>query len=186
LETWQKLNQDEKWLQAKTLPWWYNERATLGLFAGAIWLSQGIVLEEFSTRKNAGRTYRGRSDIKFALGESWFLAEAKQCWPKFKRQPHIRQKAKELLGQAGQDVTHVNCDCDNRLGIVFITPQIRKAKISQIDHFVQECIKQLLEIDGTMIAWTFTQDAKDLTSPWTDYGEWIFPGVVIVLKPFKL
>jgi len=39
-------------------PWWYNERALLSLFAGAIWKCEGWALEEFTTGKSKAAPWR--------------------------------------------------------------------------------------------------------------------------------
>jgi hypothetical protein len=72
--------------------WWYNERVSIGGFAGAVWKRGGIVLEEYSTEKfgNNGASTKtikkaiGRGDMDFLLGNKHFTIEAKQCWSRMK------------------------------------------------------------------------------------------------------
>jgi hypothetical protein len=62
-------------------PYYFNERATLSLFAGGVWQSQpeNLVLEEFTVGKERqGTRYDGRSDIWFEAEDQWCYAEAKQ------------------------------------------------------------------------------------------------------------
>ncbi|HSD83524.1 MAG TPA: hypothetical protein VLG46_06690 [Anaerolineae bacterium] len=68
------------------MPWWYNERESVGILAGAIWKYGGDwVLEEFGTDKLAGpskeKTFPCRCDIAFGVDGQDFWGEAKQCWP---------------------------------------------------------------------------------------------------------
>jgi hypothetical protein len=68
--------------------WWYNERAILSLFAGAIWSSNGWAFEEFATTKRervaTKRKHRrdgARGDLEFWWPSSnkYFQCEAKRA-----------------------------------------------------------------------------------------------------------
>jgi hypothetical protein len=48
LKYWQVLN--ESW-EGGDVPWWYNERASVGFLAGAVWKYGGWVMEEFGAEK---------------------------------------------------------------------------------------------------------------------------------------
>ena len=82
LKKWQELNEDQSWFEVGDAPWWYNERATLSLFVGAVWKCDGWAFEEFSTTK-ATQTQRGkvdhksgRCDIQFTIGKSHFIGRS--------------------------------------------------------------------------------------------------------------
>jgi hypothetical protein len=68
-------------------PFFYNERATLSLWAGGIWQSnrENLVLEEYRSDKvSLSGKYTGRCDIWFRAEGQSCSAEAKQsgrCWP---------------------------------------------------------------------------------------------------------
>src|SRR3972149_2726886 len=87
LKKWQTLNEEPSWFKFGDTPWWYNDRESLSVFAGAVWLCGGRVFEEFSTMKVTGSKHgktshkSGRCDIWYSVGEREFIAEAKQCWP---------------------------------------------------------------------------------------------------------
>lgn len=69
-------------------PWWYNERASLSVLAGAAWtLKNWHALEEFSTKKrhrtlepgiDSGSLRHGRCDLYVQSPSSNFAIEAKQ------------------------------------------------------------------------------------------------------------
>src|SRR4051812_1474895 len=83
LEEWVKLNArlGRQWSSVKDAPWWYNERALVSLFAGAIWRCKGDAFEEFNEVKRGFKARPGgRIDLWFALRKKEFNAEAKQCW----------------------------------------------------------------------------------------------------------
>lgn len=83
LEEWVKLNRNigRQWSkEVGDLPWRYNERALLSLFAGAVWRIGGHAFEEFSEVKHSGRRKRkgnGRVDLWFETSGREFRAEAK-------------------------------------------------------------------------------------------------------------
>ena len=62
--------------------YWYNERATVGSLAGAIWRTGGFAVEEYrEPKKRKGKHYMGRTDLWFSLGENnrkCYVVEAKQ------------------------------------------------------------------------------------------------------------
>jgi hypothetical protein len=69
------------------VPWWYGERASLSVLAGAIWRTGGIALEEYTVDKSHRRDdgqkglMQGRNDLYFRIGRSDFVLEAKAVWP---------------------------------------------------------------------------------------------------------
>lgn len=89
LETW--LSQQKRGLgilDSNDAPWWYNERASLSILAGAIWLRGGYVIEEHVTTKVSSKESKsgpshvgGRGDLYFYFGRSHFVVEAKHYWP---------------------------------------------------------------------------------------------------------
>ena len=84
LREWQNLNEDPIWRKIPDLPWWFNERAVLSQFAGAVWRHpHGWVFEEYSTWRYRSQKKRqtGRGDIWFRINNHDFVGEAKQCWP---------------------------------------------------------------------------------------------------------
>lgn len=69
--------------KAIDVPWFYNERASLSQFAGAVWRANPTnhVLEEYACEKqDEGSDYKGRRDIWFRIEGQQYWAEAKQHW----------------------------------------------------------------------------------------------------------
>jgi hypothetical protein len=57
---------------------WYRERPHIGFLAAAIWLADGIALEEYGTHKIIERERkRGRADLYFRIAKQSFYCEAK-------------------------------------------------------------------------------------------------------------
>lgn len=62
------------------LTWWYTERANISIIAGAVWLSGGIAMEEYSIEKVKGRDeglYKGRADLYLNVGKEAYAIEGK-------------------------------------------------------------------------------------------------------------
>lgn len=130
------------------VPYYYNERATLGVLAGAVWLhnpKNNFVLEEYSTEKQSGK---GRQDIWFLIddesspGSHSCYAEAKQRDVKLplntrKSVSSFEEKLK-LLGSetvaASYKANQVNKSVRSPgiapkavgMGILFLIPKIRE------------------------------------------------------------
>lgn len=77
LEKWISVNRElaVHWASAGDAPWWYNERALISVFAGAVWRTGGHAFEEYSTEKRGDRRESwGRVDLEFAAGRQEFRA----------------------------------------------------------------------------------------------------------------
>ena len=59
------------------LAWWYGERASISVLAGAAWRIGGFAFEEYREDKKTGP---GRVDLYLKVGRQQFIAEAKYCW----------------------------------------------------------------------------------------------------------
>ncbi len=168
------------------VPWWYNERASLSLFAGAIWKAGGIAFEEFSSEREAPRgtggttvvRRLGRIDLYFSFQGEDFVAEAKQCWPRVgSRAQSSKGEIERMLQQASADVQTVPAAYGQRLALVFASPYFPKAELGD----AQECLskwKQAVESvdsDGKAFYWLHDCERAE------DNGN-LYPGTTIFLK----
>ncbi len=188
LKNWQKLNGSPEWLNDGDAPWWYNERASLSFFAGAIWLSGGWAFEEFSTyrtitSRGKAKLKSGRSDIAFKIKDTFFLAEAKQCWLTLtdKNIINVSNYVAQMLDQACDEVRQVRERGYKHLGIAFVGPSIHESKKEDVEILLAKLIDRLLAIRGTTIAWTFPKVARELKPP-SRYKNYIYPGTIVVIK----
>lgn len=197
IEKWQELNEKicYEWgnWDEKEAPWWYNERASLSIFAGAVWLCGGWAFEEFSAFKKAiskkGNENKriGRCDIKFRVGKHKFVAEAKQCWPNIgSNMQEVRSKVKEDLDKACKECEQMierNIKRDyNRLGLVFAVPRLHKSKQENIENILHQFLDELQKISNVTIAWTFPEYARSLRSPTGSDRDYIFPGIAMLAR----
>ena len=62
--------------------YFYNERASLSILAAAIWKSNGIAIEEYtSVKRHNNENFKGRVDLWFQIEDYYCLVESKQLSP---------------------------------------------------------------------------------------------------------
>lgn len=165
--------------------WWYNERASLSVLAGAAWRIKGwSALEEFSTTKrgvilgkevDAGRIVRGRCDLLLAHGSSDYAVEAKQVW---------------------QDVGNLTHDeGDHRLALTFVAPYIPLREVGELTNqgvavvdevavrdAVESWLKELDLWEFDAHAYAFPRVAGGFVNGAQSY---VFPGSLICVRKRK-
>jgi hypothetical protein len=190
LKNWQRIN--ENWDDSDDVPWWYNERSSLGVLAGAVWQYKGgWAFEEFSTlkRKNqkANSKYPGRCDMTFGFGRKAFWCEAKQCWPGLSGNCGSSvQMVYKFLNQANGEVRGGIEEDYQGLAMVFITPSVKANTVNEqeIDSRIKNFISQLKQIENITLAWTFPKKKRHLSLPVGEANTmYYFPGVIMALQP---
>lgn len=187
LEKWINLNAElaERW--RVDVPWWYNERALLGLFSSAVWLSGGVALEEYTVSKRTltkhghvdGDSFTGRADLYFETPKGdCFRAEVKQCWLRTSSMKDQRLKLKHCLHRVNRDIHQAEPeDNTQRLAVVFITPSVSFKKTGQIADHIQWAIEQVRSFRHDSLAWVFPEPGS--------YGkatQYTHPGVIMLIK----
>jgi hypothetical protein len=166
------------------VPWWYGERASLSVLAGAIWRSGGIALEEYSVTKTRRREdgqkglIQGRNDLYFRIGRHDFVLEAKAAWPKLRSKEPLKDIT-VALENAERDVESVQQERVRRLAVAFIAPSYPKGYEEKCDSLIDSWISELRGLSGVAAAWIFPDGARQLFSK--DAGHY-YPGAAIVLK----
>ena len=87
--------------------YWYNERANLSAFVGAVWKTGGFALEEYSSEKVGDRnTNNGRIDLYFSLGKFEAIVEAKAGKLYFgeKTKLDFKEKINFIVNKSVEDV----------------------------------------------------------------------------------
>lgn len=175
-------------------PWWYNERASVSHFAGAIWKNDGWVTEEFvvSRKGRGGPNYRiinihGRCDISFeveSLNEVESLkiiAEAKQVWPSL-NSTRASEVVRTGLNKAKKEV--IERPASNgyeRYAMVFASPYVTSDADTKTE--VNNFIEAIRTIEGAhAVAWAFPLIENPIQSPRPRYENRYFPGVALVMS----
>ena len=163
--------------QDSDIPFWYGERANLSLFAGALWLTDTLVFEEFSTTKHrAGRGSSGRADIWFKIRRQQFIGEVK----------HVRTNAasdnKRLragMKEAVKCVREYRQLEAARLAMVFVTVEVLARDKPKVNDRLEKWIEQVQKLKCDALAWTFPKDWRDFQYK---KGDRIFPGCALLIK----
>lgn len=131
------------------VPFYYNERATLSSFVGALWRSGYNCLEEFATEKEFKegdeKTMKaGRGDLYFTTSsreaKNEFIIEAKIC---FSAPDTIKDSAEKSLEDANKDaLAHIDRGV-TKLSMAFVVP--RKKSI-----FTQKELTKMIEGFGNL------------------------------------
>lgn len=188
LRKWKSLQSLKWWNYEKDAPWWYNERASLSLFAGAIWRSGGWVFEEFSTKRRVakGRSkYRsslGRCDIMFGIGKEQFIGEAKQCWPNLSKGIDAGLKeVEQFLEKALKQTSQLPADGFEKMAIVFVTPRIHQSKNKHIGERIRQFTTQLRREEDLTVKTFFPKKGHEVRE-----RGYIYPGVALLIKSSRI
>lgn len=189
LDSWQKLMDVDFWDDRNDAPWWYNERALLSLFAGAVWrCREGWAFEEFttdkwkSTKRGKRKKSKGRGDIMFGIGKWGFVAEAKQCWPILgNKNQGVKEMIAKTLRAACRDCASLPSEGYKRLGIVFAVPRIRMSKEKEKDtcEILDDFLSVISSFNTAASVSIFPSEKRFLKGG----DDYIYPGIVLLIKP---
>jgi len=166
-------------------PWWYNERANLGMLAAAVWKSNGIAFEEFTSPKRHFRgtrrsTYTGRNDLYINLRGREFIVEAKNTFlSAFPRNARARDYVQDKLLQASRDVKKPRPYGCQRLAVLFISPRFEWSQRHEIDVLIRKWIEEIKTVRHTLSACVFPA-ASRTTAVWKKTS--LFPGIAILVR----
>ncbi|MDR9876735.1 hypothetical protein RJC98_16220 [Pseudomonas allii] len=188
----------------KDNPWWYNERASLSVLAGAAWtLKDWFALEEFSTIKrmrtltpgvDEGHLRNGRCDLFIRNPEESIAIEAKQAVQRIGVRADGETYMNKALKAAWDDTGDLgHWEANRRFAVTFVVPTIPLSEVRiGTGKRVQICpdkvkasLNRWLTDEPYFPGWSLkpTQFAyifPKLGSP--DYidGHRYFPGIVVI------
>lgn len=205
LKEWIKANSEiaKLWRSGRDAPWWYGERASLSVFAGAIWRVGGFCFEEYSETKKGitretkkhGDSYPGRVDLYFSLPHPEFVAEAKFVSTGFTRNndnaaKKLRDRLKKVLKSALDDVQKSPPGPPwKKLGIVFTMPYFRKNcklqkvnDVQKVNDGIDRWIEVIADLKPSGYAWVFPECTRTLKS-WDN--QLYCPGAAVIIQQEK-
>lgn len=185
LAEWIRLNRKlgRRWMKySKDAPWWYNERALLSIFAGAVWRTGNEAFEEFSElKRKKNRRASGRIDLWFCVGTHEFWAEAKACEIPITRSSKQARKIKEVMERAKHDVRRLDPDgFTRRLAVVFVSPYLREGHERVLPQRIDWLLEQTRAVDHSALAWVFPK-LKSLPRS----SGWVCPGIAVLIKEVR-
>lgn len=179
-------------------PWWYQERTSIGFFSASVWRNGSEAIEEYGTDKRTlhrtgGKIKKGkgRGDLMFSVNnnrrsKTWFVAEAKQCYPCLTgRAKVLRGCIKEKLRKARKDARNTAKYGCSRLGLLFICPYVTKAPptIKAIRNWIGR-IRIIAKKEKAALAYTFPTVARDLRDRSSkSKNKHFYPGVALLIRP---
>jgi hypothetical protein len=159
--------------------WWYTERAILSSFAAAVWLCEGVALEEYNAeKKNKGAKWKGRCDLFFSLRDRFFACEAKQVWCKGEIFESGALTIDNSLRDAQADAQCLYKREGTRLGICFVIPHFA-ADQDSCSQLLMRWLGQFKSVNADARAWAFPEGARSLKS---SYDGRFYPGVALFIR----
>lgn len=181
LKEWVAINRKlgREWSGGNDAPWWYNERASLSVFAGAVWRTGNASFEEYSELKRRGKRLKsGRIDIWFSTRYHDFLGEAKYLQIGFTKDGGQIGAVEEKMEEAKDDARDLPPDGYTRLlAIVFGEPYLARNKKSELKDRVEWLLEQARKVEHDALAWVFPNLRR---IPGDD--KWISPGAIVWIK----
>lgn len=179
------------------VPYFYNERANVGLFTGSIWRSsrKSLVLEEYILHKTELKRV-GRRDIWFALSDPQnkeeliqYRCEAKQFWLKLHKENKHKSKVLRIVNTSMNELKNVETKNGFRVGISFIVIKVNKKQwnnypqlVKSYDESFDSCLKENSEIypEFKYILGRFRDDL--LTNDHFEGKNCVYPGIDVLLS----
>jgi len=182
LESWLDIIKNFQTKDTIRAPYWYTERANIGLFAAAATKNNWTTLEEFHRNKSKDnvkdkiKVSLGRLDLWLYNGSNSFFIEAKQVWP------NITKKIKSnLINWSLEDAiidAQKHKKSDQRLiAMSFIVPRIKISDNTRMDNRIQALVGSIKLEQNCFIAWSFLDKYHEVQN-----GDKFFPGIIVVAR----
>jgi hypothetical protein len=153
-------------------PYWFDEKANLGLLSAAAWMAELVTLQHTATRKQNEEGERNVSaDLFIASADERAYIQATQRWPKVKS-----LNLTQPLLDATSDAKRISYASDLKLGCLFVAPQ--KAQQSATPEELQDMIDELQKENTCAVAWYFPYAYRKLRNEAGQYH----PGIAVLFK----
>ena len=164
-------------------PYYYNERANIGILAASAWKKGWIALEEFPAAK---KEKKGRGDLyihpkQLERGE---YIEAKLAWTRYDEKKNIwnLNSINSALSQAVSNAKELRIPrSEIKIGVLFITPYIHKKSLAIINQQINRLIKEVSTVSCDALAWVFPDSVREIKGD-GQYRHFIYPGVFLLAK----
>ncbi|VVO18131.1 hypothetical protein [Pseudomonas fluorescens] len=153
-------------------PYWFDERANIGLLSAAAWMAEMVTLEQAATRKQQEDGDRnGRADLYIANKDERAYLQASQRWPRVNNL-NLTQALAEVVG----DARKISYASDLKLGCLFVAPQ--KTQQSATPEELQDMLDDLQKQHTCAVAWYFPYAYRKLRNEAGHYH----PGIAVLFK----
>lgn len=153
-------------------PYWFDERANLGLLSAAAWMAEMVTLQNAPTRKQNEEGERNVSaDLVIANTDERAFIQATQRWPRVSN-----LNLTQPLAEATSDAKRISYASDLKLGCLFVAPQ--KAQQSATPEELQDMLDDLQKENTCAVAWYFPYAYRKLRNETGHYH----PGIAVLFK----
>ena len=153
-------------------PYWFDERANLGLLSAAAWMAEMVTLQSAPTRKQNEEGERNVSaDLFIAGADERAFIQATQRWPKV-----TNLNLTQPLLEATSDAKRISYASDLKLGCLFVAPQ--KPQQSATPEELQDMVDDLQKENTCAVAWYFPYAYRKLRNEAGHYH----PGIAVLFK----
>lgn len=153
-------------------PYWYDEKANLGLLSAAAWMAEMVTLQNTQTRKQIEDGERNaRADLLIASSEARAYLQATQRWPRVNG-----LNLTQALSEITSDARRISYSSDLKLGCLFVAPQ--KAQHGATPEELQDMVDDLQKENTCAVAWYFPYAYRKLHNEAGNYH----PGIAVLLK----
>ncbi|MBW8356373.1 MAG: hypothetical protein K0M54_21370 [Pseudomonas sp.] len=153
-------------------PYWFDEKANLGLLSAAAWMAEMISLEHSPSKKQQEDGARNaRTDLYLATKDERAYIQTTQRWPRV-NSLHLTQPLLDITS----DARKISYPSDLRLGCLFVAPQ--KAQHSASPEELQDMLDELQKEHCCAVAWYFPYAYRKLHNESGHYH----PGIAVLFK----
>ncbi|MHC8355065.1 hypothetical protein ACYZTL_07490 [Pseudomonas sp. LB3P81] len=154
------------------MPYWYDEKANLGLLSAAAWMAEMVTLQHTPTRKqNEEGERNARADLFIATREERAYLQATQRWPRVNS-----LNLTQALADITSDARRISYVSDLKLGCLFVAPQ--KAQHGATPEELQDMVDDLQKEHTCAAAWYFPYAYRKLRNEVGHYH----PGIAVLFK----
>ncbi len=167
-----------KFQAIQDLPWNYRERAQVGFFAGAAWLSGAVALEEWSSTKGLeDKERKGRCDLWIDICD--YHIEAKHMWCRItgnlaKEKTYIEK----TVESAKECARHLKCSKESKLAFSFLAPFYPPGKQNSLSKDLDAWLSMVCSIEHEAVAWLLPQ-ASELSK---QEGQNLGAGILLLIS----
>ncbi|NWA29158.1 hypothetical protein HX870_32170 [Pseudomonas gingeri] len=153
-------------------PYWFNERANLGLLSAAAWAAEMVTLEHFQTKKQFEEGDRGgHCDLQISTAQESVYIQATQRWPKVNNLNPM-----PALLDVTSDAKRISQPHHLKLGCLFVSPF--KPQQSPSPEDLQDMVDDLQKAHSCAVAWYFPYAYRKLHNEAGQYH----PGIALLFK----
>lgn len=153
-------------------PYWYDEKANLGVLSSAAWMAEMVTLQQAPTRKQHEEGERNaRADLLIAASEERAYLQVAQRWPRVNS-----LNLTQALVDITSDARRISYASDLKLGCLFVAPQ--KAQQSATPEELQDMVDDLQKEHTCAVAWYFPYAYRKLRNEAGQYH----PGIAVLFK----